>query len=466
MNERTGRDEELTIDTASLLNDLKRHWWNILLMFFAGALLALVFALNFSGRTYKSDTILAVLGTSGGAAANVQNATKFSESITSVFQSDALRSLISQDVGSTNYSMSVSYIEDTNLVSISASASTPRLAFRALESALRNYPKLLSNLMSDLYLVTVQQPTIAEEASRWFSTPQFAVLGACSAAFAYVCVVLLFSVLRDTVKNTSDMRRKVDGRLLGKIPYTSTLKKAKDNFVLATSQSRNFQFEENFQLITSRILTHLDRSGGKTLAVTSVLQNEGKTHCLLNIAYSIAKSQKRVLVIDADFRNPSVAKVLKIEQADDAALAKAIQTGGFEKGKLYQIPDSRIYCLVNTSKQNALGRSLSNGKFSQLLHFAGRYFDYILVDTGPVALVADTSVIAAQCDASVLLVAQDTALVRAINDAIDVLDRNGTLIGCIYRETRSPVVSMGTGGYGASYRYGYGSDKSKSKEIQ
>ena len=94
MNERAGRDDELTIDTASLLVDLKRHWWNILLMFFAGALLALVFALNFSGRTYKSDTILAVLGTSGGAAANVQNATKFSESITSVFQSDALRSLI------------------------------------------------------------------------------------------------------------------------------------------------------------------------------------------------------------------------------------------------------------------------------------------------------------------------------------------------------------------------------------
>ena len=67
--------------------------------------------------------------------------------------------------------------------------------------------------------------------------------------------------------------------------------------------------------------------------------------------------------------------------------------------------------------------------------------------------------LASLCDVTVLLVAQDMALVRAVNDSIDILDRNEQLIGCIYRETRPSVERKSSYGYGHGYGYGYGKVK-------
>lgn len=455
MGERTmnSKNNALFIDSTSIVLDLLRHWWNILLMAVAGALLACVLIQN-SGTKYASTTVVAVLGTSSNAVGNVQNASKLSSSITSVLQSSTLKDLINAELPSSSYTLSAQYIENTNLIRITATAATPRESFQTLEAALNNYPTLLNNIMADLYLVTVQQPSVPVEPQRARSIPQTIVLGTLIAVALYMILVIVLSIFRDTVKNLSDMHRKIDAHLLGRIPYSKISKKAEDDLVLATSKNKNFAFEESYQLITSRIAYHLDKDGSKVLAISSVAQNEGKTHCLLNIAYSLSKSQKKVLLLDGDFRNPSIAKLLHADSRFDNALAKAIQRGEFDDQMLYAIPGTKIYCLTNKNKHPNSSRSLSNGNFAKLLTYAKQYFDYILVDTGPVALVADTAVIAAQCDASVLLVAQDVSPARAINDAVDALDRNGKMLGCIYRETRSSSLKKQYG-YGSSYNYGY-----------
>lgn len=448
------KNDTLFIDPTSVLLDLLRHWWNLLLMALAGGLLACVAVQNVLFSTYEATTVVAVLGTSSNAVGNVQNASDLSTSITSVLQSDTLQEMIRQELPDTDYTLSATYIENTNLIQITASAATPREAFQALQTASNNYPSLLSNLMADLYLVTVQQPSVPLEPQGSENGVKVIAVGCVLAFLAYAGLVVLLSIYRDTVKNLSDMRRKIDAHLLGRIPYAKISKKAEDDLVLATSKNKIFAFEESYQLISSRIAYHLDKDGSKVLAISSVAQNEGKTHCLLNIAYSLSKSQKKVLVLDGDFRNPSIAKLLRADSRFDNALAKAIQRGGFDDQMLYAIPGTKIYCLTNKNKHPNSSRSLSNGNFAKLLAFAKQYFDYILVDTGPVALVADTTVIAAQCDASVLLVAQDVSPARAINDAVDALDRNGKMLGCIYRETRSSSLKKQYG-YGSSYSYGY-----------
>lgn len=448
------KNDVIIIDPASVLLDLLRHWWNLILMVVAGGLLACVAIQTVLPSSYAATTVVAVLGTSSNAVGNVQNASDLAPSITSVLQSDTLREMIRQQLPDTDYTLSATYIENTNLIEITASAATPRAAFQALQAAANNYPSLLSNLMADLYLVTVQQPSVPLESQQSASNVKTIVLGAFFAVFAYAALVVLLSVLRDTVKNLSDMQRKIDAHLLGRIPFAKVARKKEDSLILATAKNKNFAFEESYQLISSRIVYHLDKDGGKVLALSSVAQNEGKTHCLLNIAYSLSKSQKRVLVLDGDFRNPSIAKLLNADARYDNALAKAIQQGEFSDQMLYAIPGTRIQCLTNKNKHPGSSRSLSNGNFAKLLMFAKQYFDYILVDTGPVALVADTTVIAAQCDAAVLLVAQDVSPARAINDAVDAMDRNGRLIGCIYRETRSSSLKKQYG-YGSSYSYGY-----------
>lgn len=433
MNNRNEHGISLNIDIVSVLLDLKRHWWNILLMALSGILLGYVISVNFYSPTYTSHTVVAVLGNSNSTAANVKIATKISGSITGILKSDALKGIINNEIGNAEYSLDAQYITDTNLINISASAKTPQLAFKALDSALKNYPALLSNLMSDLYIVTVEQPRVATSPTENFNVTKLSVLGMIAAVVLYAGAVAVLSLLRDTVKNSSDMRRKIDATFLGEIPYAKT----SDTLFLKNGKIGRFPFEENYQMVASRIMAQLNKTNGKSLAVTSVVQNEGKTHCLLNLAYAIAKNEKNVLVIDADFRNPSIANLIEPNPHPWNSLEIALQDGSFNEKMLFKIPKTSICCLINTMKNGELEYTLSNGKFGELLKFAAQHFDYILVDTGPTALVADTAVIVNKCDASVLLVAQDVVPIGVINDVVDILEQNGRLLGCVYRETRT-----------------------------
>ena len=82
--------------------------------------------------------------------------------------------------------------------------------------------------------------------------------------------------------------------------------------------------------------------------------------------------------------------------------------------------------------------------------------DYIIVDTPPMALLADTEEIAHMADASVLVVKQDSAFARDINDSIDALNRTeAKVIGCIFNDVTAGFVErVGHYGYGSYYGYG------------
>lgn len=445
----------LTIDTLSILGDIKKHWWNILITLLAGGMLAYVLAINLAQPVYRSNAVFAVLGNRGSSVSNVQNASRFSGAIVNVLASDTFRDLVAAQVGTTDFDLTASYIEDTNFISITAMADTPYLAFQTLKVTQQQYPALLSDLMADLYVVDVQKAEVPVEPINGYNAYYSSAIGAAIAGLFYLALVVLLSVLRETVKNSSDMRHKVDARLLGTVPYISQ-KKGKDGALLLSSANHNFHFEESYQLIASRILSQMEEDGRKVLAVTSVLQNEGKTHCIANLAYAISKGQRKVLVLDCDFRNPSIAKLLSPREQYANALGDALRLGNVTNEMLYKYPNSNVYVLTNQKRINNYSQLLSNGNFRHLLQVVATHFDFILVDTGPMVLVADTAVIASQCDSTVLLVSQDIAVVPAINDALDELDRMGNVLGCIYRETRPSRDTFPNYGYSQSYGYGNG----------
>lgn len=443
--------ESLSLDTASILDDLRRHWWNILLTAVAGGMLAFSLLGGMIRPTFQSEAVLAVIGNSGSSVSNVQNASRMSSAITSVFDSTVFRQIVSDRLETSSYTLSAEYIQDTNLISVTATAGSARLAFQSLRTALSEYPELLSDLMSDLYIVTVQQPEVSDKAQGLLPLGSLILIGTVLGAVGYAGAVVMLSILRDTVKNESDMRNKVDGQLLGTIPFLEVRAQQQERLVLAKQKYLDFRYEENFQLIASRVVSNLDQNRLQVLTLTSVTPNEGKTHALLNLAYCISKMQKSVLVIDGDFRNPSMGKLFP-ECQKSAGLSEALDAKCILPECLHFIPNTQMCCLINQVRNTRLSHSLSNGSFAAILAQARQMFDYVLVDTGPAALVADTAVIAAQCEASVLLVTQEAAGIRAINDTIDLLDQEGEFLGCIYREIRSGRNTVSHYDYGP-YRY-------------
>ncbi len=151
----------------------------------------------------------------------------------------------------------------------------------------------------------------------------------------------------------------------------------------------------------------------KTIVVTSSKQDEGKTTVTSNLAVSFASLEgKRVLLIDADLRNPSVHKMF----SKPNVLGLTDVLAG--KKELKQ-------CVQNTELENLQiltagtippnpGEMLESKKMREFIDLLRDYYDYIFIDTPPIGIIMDAGVLANYADGTILVVgAKDVETERA-----------------------------------------------------
>ena len=110
--------------------------------------------------------------------------------------------------------------------------------------------------------------------------------------------------------------------------------------------------------------------------------------------------------------------------------------------------------ILNKTSSNAIETLLKSMTLKQIIAFCREKMDYVVIDTSPLALVADTEELAQMTDASVLVVRQDTVLTKDINDAIDILNNTrGKVLGRILNGV-TPQNMAGSGHYGYGGHYG------------
>ena len=164
--------------------------------------------------------------------------------------------------------------------------------------------------------------------------------------------------------------------------------------------------------------------------MTSAQAGEGKSITLLNLAISVAETNKKVLLIDADLRRPAMARLL-VEKASpglsevlvgDVELEKAINPGVY--------PNLDI--LFSGEIPPNPSEILSSERMLELIEKSAEKYDYILVDTPPVNVVTDACIVANILDGVLLLVRQNRSGKDDVRRAIDNLRLTGAnLLGYI-----------------------------------
>ena len=122
--------------------------------------------------------------------------------------------------------------------------------------------------------------------------------------------------LRDTVKCEADVEQKLDTRLLATVRHEKkqkTLRNRKTS-ILITNPTTGFAFVETFKRLRTRVDYLLRRAQGKTVMVTSLLEDEGKSTVAVNLALAMARRHKNVLLIDLDLKKPALYKLLDCQQ--------------------------------------------------------------------------------------------------------------------------------------------------------
>ncbi len=426
--------ETMSLDLPSIGADLKRHWWNILLVGLAGMMLAYMALSVLPLQEYSTTTVFVVYSKVSDVVSSASSANTIASALTSVLSADVLKNLVQADIGAIAYEAQATYTSNTNLITLVVTTSDPQSAFLATKSILTNYPTLINSVMDDVQLRTLQQASIPEQPDTLYNVYLFVVLGFFAGCAAYAAAVSLLSILRDTVKNESDVRHKVDTLHIATIPYIAA--KHGEQVALFSHSIEASQMMRRYELAAMRAMTHMERHDQKVLLVTSAMPNEGKTTSSVQLAIALANSQKNVLLIDGDFRNPSIAQLLQAGDIKQSHLAQVVNAESYTPENWYRIPGTQVKCLVGTKGQNLSKLYINNDNLKQLIEFARATFDYIVVDTGPTAFVSDTERLADLCDAVVLVVGQDATLARAINDTIDLFPKENQLIGCIFKEVR------------------------------
>lgn len=170
--------------------------------------------------------------------------------------------------------------------------------------------------------------------------------------------------------------------------------------------------------------------GLKTLMVTSALPQEGKTLTVANLALTLSESYKRrVLLIDADLRRPSIHTVFRLPNT--AGLSDGLRTGPADLAFLEVSPFLSVLP-AGTPDQNPMAKLTSEG-MRALLEESNKRFDWVLLDAPPVGLMPDAHLLAQQIEAVIFVIRAGSTPHRVIDRAIEEIGREcilGTVLNC------------------------------------
>lgn len=149
------------------------------------------------------------------------------------------------------------------------------------------------------------------------------------------------------------------------------------------------------------------QSGYRSVMVTSALQSEGKTLTASNLALTLSHSyQRRVLLIDADLRRPRLQEMFMLPAGAGLTDSLTLPRGG--KLPIHQISPT-LWVLTAGRPTTDPMSTLVSSSMKQLLDDARDAFDWVIVDTPPIAILPDANVLAAMIDTALLVVsAQST----------------------------------------------------------
>ncbi len=170
-------------------------------------------------------------------------------------------------------------------------------------------------------------------------------------------------------------------------------------------------------------LHHLQQERGiKVLMVASAAVGEGKTLTSANLALTLSESyRRRVLLIDADLRRPSLTAVFQLQRS--RGLSERLR--GEIEGPLSVLEMSDSLALLPGGKPDSDPMAgLTSGRMRHIIEQASGSYDWVILDTPPVGLQPDAGLLAAMVDAVLLVVGVGVAPSASVEAAIEAFGRD------------------------------------------
>lgn len=455
------------IDLYSLIRDVVRNIAFILLAALAAAMIADIVVRDNYQNSYSTTATFVVTSknSSNFAFSNLTAASAMADSYSNILNSSLLRKKVCEDLNLSSFDAQTSskVVAGTNLMTLRVTSTTPRKAYMIIRSIMRTINSLTGYVSDNMVMEVLQEPQVPTKPDSSVSVTRQTRRAFLVAALAAALGFMYLSYIRDTVKSEDDMKEKLDADSLGALYHDPRYHSARDFFRraksrhLVTDLNARFEYVERNKKITAMITGAARKKGAKIILVTSVREHEGKSTFSANLALTLARQSGSVLLIDGDMRRPTLNKLfLKPNEKLEACLGDMLQGKASMTSVIYNDKDHGIDLLLNDRDYPNSTDIVSSRYMERLIEVVSGSFDYIIIDSPPMSIMADAEVLAGLADLSLLVVGYDTVPAPEINDAIDSLrDCKAEFIGCVLNNIHTlPGAHRTVGGYGGYGGYG------------
>ncbi len=232
-----------------------------------------------------------------------------------------------------------------------------------------------------------------------------------------IAVVFGIEHFDSRIKTPQEMKAQLGVPFLGMVPVIAA-KGAKGDPLLSDDVPANFS--EALKSIRTNVLFSSAEEGMKSLVVTSAGPGEGKSVVSSNLSIALAQTGLRVLLIDADMRRPRVHEIFGRDQTPGLSDVLTGNAKPADAIKRSLVPGlwllSAGYIPPNPAEL------LGSRKFADFIISLDTHFDWVVIDTPPVMVVADSSIVANQVSGVVFVVGSDKTSRHAAKAAIEQLE--------------------------------------------
>lgn len=275
-------------------------------------------------------------------------------------------------------------------------------------------------------------------------------------------IIYLIDFLKYKIENRNDVESITNVPVIAELPKSDT-----SNGNIVVHENCNEIMEEVFRGLRTNLLFTL-KPEQKVILFSSTQPGEGKSFIAGNTAVSMAFLGKKVVVVGMDIRKPGLNKVFAMSRRADGITSYLSDPEHVNLMDLVQPSDisPNLFILPGGAVPPNPTELVSRPVLEDAINQLKEHFDYVILDTAPIAMVTDTSIIARVADACVYVCRADVtpkagfSYVNVLRDE-KKFDSLSVVINGIDMSKRKNSYGYGYGkrygyGYGKKYGYGYG----------
>jgi len=283
------------------------------------------------------------------------------------------------------------------------------------------------------------------------------LLGALVGLIVVAGIVALLEYLDDTVKSADEVERAAGLPTLGAIRRFDAGPNDKRSSHLILNLDNRSPVAEAYRMVRTNLEFARSGSPGNSMQVTSTNPGEGKSTSAANLAIVLAQTGKRVILVDADMRHPTVHKLFELPNTAGLSTLFVMEQPRLE-GVLRVTPIESLLVLSCGPLPPNPAELLASARMGEILELLKHEADMVVIDSPPLLGVADASTLAARVDGVLLVVDAGRTRAGALHHAAEILRRaNATVWGVMLNKLRA---RHDEGYYYYYGSYSYGSDSS------